>query len=45
MEEIKKTKAKKVITSCAECYHTLKTEYPKIVGNLEVEVNVINLSV
>lgn len=38
MEEIKKTKAKKVITSCAECYHTLKTEYPKIVGNLEVEV-------
>ena len=38
IEEIKKTEAKKVITSCAECYHTLKTEYPKYLGKLEIEV-------
>ena len=38
LEAIQKSEAKKVITGCAECYHTLKTEYPKSVGELGVEV-------
>jgi len=38
VEEIKKTGAKRIVTSCAECYHTLKTEYPKYVGKLGAEV-------
>lgn len=38
LEEIKKTGAKRIITSCAECYHTLKTEYPKYVGKSGIEV-------
>ncbi len=35
---IRKTNAKKVVTSCAECYRTLKLDYPEIVGDLEFEV-------
>ena len=35
---IREAKAKKVITSCAECYRTLKLDYPKIVGDLGFEV-------
>lgn len=35
---IREAKAKKVITSCAECYRTLKLDYPKIVGDLDFEV-------
>jgi Fe-S oxidoreductase/coenzyme F420-reducing hydrogenase delta subunit len=38
VEEIRKSKAKKVITSCAECYRTLTLDYPKIVGELGFEV-------
>ncbi len=38
VEEIKRTEAKKIITSCAECYHTLKVEYPKYVAKMGVEV-------
>jgi len=30
--------AKQVITSCAGCFHTLNSEYPKIVGQLPFEV-------
>jgi Fe-S oxidoreductase len=32
IEEIKKSGAKTVITSCAECYRTLKVDYPKMLG-------------
>ncbi len=35
---IKDAKAKKVVTSCPECYRTLKLDYPKIVGDLDFEV-------
>jgi heterodisulfide reductase subunit D len=35
---IRAAKAKKVITSCAECYRTLKLDYPKVVGDLGFEV-------
>lgn len=38
MEEIDKTGAKKIITACAECYHILKTEYPKYLGKLDLEI-------
>ncbi len=37
-EAIKATGAKRVITSCPECYYMLKQEYPKYVGKMEVEV-------
>jgi Fe-S oxidoreductase len=32
IEEIKKSGAKTVITSCAECYRTLKVDYPKMLN-------------
>ncbi len=35
---IREADVKKVVTSCAECYRTLKLDYPKIVGELGVEV-------
>lgn len=35
---IKESKAKKVVTSCAECYRTLKLDYPRILGDLGFEV-------
>ncbi len=35
---LRKTNAKKVITSCAECYRTLKLDYPEVVGELGFEV-------
>jgi Fe-S oxidoreductase len=35
---IQKTGAKKVVTSCAECYRTLKLDYPEYVGGLDFEV-------
>jgi heterodisulfide reductase subunit D len=38
VEAIRQTKAKKVVTSCAECYRTMKLDYPKIVGDLGFEV-------
>lgn len=38
VEAIRESKAKKVVTSCAECYRTLKLDYPKVVGDLGFEV-------
>ena len=38
VDAIRGTKAKKVVTSCAECYRTLKLDYPKIVGDMGFEV-------
>lgn len=38
VEALKQAGAKRVITSCAGCYHALKSEYPEIVGELPFEV-------
>jgi len=38
IEAIKLSGAKEVIVSCAGCYHVLKSEYPKIVGELPFKV-------
>ena len=38
VDAIRQSKAKKVVTSCAECYRTIKLDYPKIVGDLGFEV-------
>jgi len=38
VEAIEASGAKQVVTSCAGCYHVLKTEYPKIVGELPFKV-------
>lgn len=38
MSEIQETGARKIITACAECYHTLKTEYPKFINGQDLEV-------
>jgi len=38
VEALKKAGAKRVIVSCADCYKTLKIDYPLIVGRLPFEV-------
>ncbi len=38
LEMIKSSGAKTVVTSCAECYKSLKLEYPFVVGEVPVEV-------
>ncbi len=38
LKEIRRAGAKKVVTTCPECYHTLKVEYPRYVGSLDFEV-------
>jgi len=38
VEAIKKTGTKRVVTSCPECYRTLKLDYPEVIGNLDFEV-------
>ncbi|MDY6911049.1 MAG: (Fe-S)-binding protein [Chloroflexota bacterium] len=38
VQEIAGTGAKRVITSCPECYHTLKDTYPRYLGNTGFEV-------
>ena len=38
LEEIKRTGAKTIVTACAECFHTLKIEYPQYMGKLGVDV-------
>ena len=38
IEAIKKTGCKKIITSCPECYFTLKESYPAYIGATGVEV-------
>ena len=35
-ETLKETKVKKVVTTCAHCFNTLKNEYPEFGGKLEV---------
>lgn len=38
IEALKAAGVKKVITSCAGCFHALKSEYPEIAGELPFEV-------
>lgn len=38
VEALKAAGVKRVITSCAGCYHALKSEYPEIIGELPFEV-------
>ena len=38
LDQIKKSKAKKIITSCPECYRSLKIDYPKYFGRQDFEV-------
>jgi Fe-S oxidoreductase len=38
LKEINKAKAKQVVTTCPECYLTLKVEYPRYFGSLDFEV-------
>jgi Fe-S oxidoreductase len=38
LKGIKKTGAKRVVTTCPECYLTLKVEYPRYLGRLDFEV-------
>lgn len=38
IDQINKAKVKKIITSCPECYRTLKIDYPKNFGRQEYEV-------
>jgi Fe-S oxidoreductase len=38
IDQIKKANVKKVITSCPECYRTLKVDYPKHFGRQEFDV-------
>lgn len=38
VEALKAAGVKRVIASCAGCFHTLKSEYPEIVGKLPFEV-------
>jgi len=37
-EAIRKTGAKTVLTTCAECAHTLKSDFPAAVGDMGVEI-------
>jgi len=38
LKEIRRAKVKRVITTCPECYQTLKVEYPRYFGSLDFEV-------
>jgi len=38
LREISGAKAKQVVTTCPECYVTLKVEYPRYFGSLDFEV-------
>jgi len=38
LKEISKAKVKQVVTTCPECYLTLKVEYPRYFGSLDFEV-------
>lgn len=42
LEQIKKSGAKKIITSCPECYRTLQVEYPAFFGSQSYEVQHIS---
>ena len=38
LEEITGARAKQVVTTCPECYHTLKVDYPRYLGTPDFEV-------
>ncbi|MFZ7121185.1 MAG: (Fe-S)-binding protein [Eubacteriaceae bacterium] len=38
MEALKAAGVKRVITSCAGCFHAIKSDYPEVIGNLPFEV-------
>lgn len=38
LQTIEESGAQRVVTSCAECYHTLAVEYPRYVGGPKAEV-------
>ena len=38
VEALKAAGVKRVITSCAGCFHALKSEYPEVIGELPFEV-------
>lgn len=38
LQTIEESGVQRVVTSCAECYHTLAVEYPRYVGGLKAEV-------
>ncbi len=38
LREISRAKAKQVVTTCPECYLTLKVQYPRYFGSLDFEV-------
>ena len=38
IEEFARHGVKRIVTNCAECYHTLKIEYPKVPGAHRIEV-------
>jgi heterodisulfide reductase subunit D len=38
VDAIRATGAKEVVTACADCYRTLKVDYPKVVGELGFKV-------
>ncbi len=38
LDEIRMTRASTLVTACPECYHTLKVEYPRHIGDLGVSV-------
>jgi heterodisulfide reductase subunit D len=42
LEQIKKSKAKNIITACPECYRTLKIDYPKYFGKQDFQVQHIS---
>jgi len=42
LKQIEKSGAKKIITSCPECYRTLKIDYPKYFGRQKYEVSHIS---
>ena len=39
LEALKKSGAKTVLTSCAECYKTWKVDYPKVLGKSTADMN------
>ena len=43
-DEIKTSGVQEVVTPCAHCYTTIKTEYPKLLGNKERNYEVTHLS-
>lgn len=42
LEQIKQSGAKKIITSCPECYRTLKVDYPLFFGKQDYEIQHIS---